>query len=180
MVDLQPADITEFWNWFISNKDELPSVKPESELFQQLDARIRRWGFGWEIGPGLKKAHSFTISPNGNEQGMNTTKAIIDEAPKWADWEFYYAKQAKENWNQATIYDPDIKIDAAAWTYVLLQYPDNKVELLLKAANVKPLSQELQETVTDLILTICWGRNLKLGTSTLLSWFPSFRGGKKG
>ena len=110
---------------------------------------------------------------------MNTTKAIIDEAPKWADWEFYYAKQAKENWNQATIYDPDIKIDAAAWTYVLLQYSDNKVEVLLKAANVKPLSQELQETVTDLVLTNLLGEESKIKNIDFIELVSQFSEGER-
>jgi len=94
-----------------------------------------------------------TISPNGDKNLLGKTKEIIDKAPQLDNWEFYSAKQSKKNWHLAKLLDTDLQIDASNWTYVLLKYEDEKIEILLKADTLTKLDDELKELVADLILT---------------------------
>ena len=117
---------------------------------------------GWEIGPGLSKENSLTISPNGNKDLLDETKYIIDKAPQLEDWEFYFVKQPKENWHLAELVDTNIEIDASDWTYVLSRYEDENIEILLKADTLTNLDQETKELAADLILTNLLGEELKI------------------
>jgi hypothetical protein len=159
---MQDKDILNFWSWFARNSDNLKSNNYDQNVLDELDKIILNWGLGWEIGPGLSKENSFTISPNGNKDLLNKTNGIIDKAPLSDNWEFYSAKQSKENWHLARLVDRDIEIDASNWTYVLLKYEDENVEILLKADTLLNLDRETQELAADLILTNLLGEKLKI------------------
>jgi|SRR5450432_1490312 hypothetical protein len=159
MLDSQ---ISDFWNWFIKNSSNLHSNDYNRLIIDELDKTISDWGLVWEIGPGLKKENSLTISPNGEKKLVNKAKGIIDKAPKLYNWEFYFAKQAKENWYLLRLVDTGVEINAADWTYVLLVYEDDKTEILVKADNLKQLDNETKELIVDLILTNLLGEELKI------------------
>ena len=157
MLDIE---IDDFWNWFKINSVHLHSDNYDTELLSKLDNIISGWGFGWEIGPGLTQANSLSISPNGDKGLMKQTSKIVDKAPKLDNWEFYFFKQLKENWNKAKI--GNINIDASDWTYELLKYPDDKFEILIKADNLNPLDTSTKELAVDLVLTNLLGEKRKI------------------
>ena len=159
---MQDKDILTFWNWFTKNSVKLQSDNYDQDILDELDRTVSNWGFGWEIGPGLSKENSLTISPNGDKNLLGKTKEIIDKAPQLDNWEFYSAKQSKKNWHLAKLLDTDLQIDASNWTYVLLKYEDEKIEILLKADTLTKLDDELKELVADLILTNLLGEELKI------------------
>jgi hypothetical protein len=159
MLDNQ---ITSFWDWFTKKRHLLQSDNYDQEVLDHLDRTVCDWDLVWEIGPGLKKENSLTISPNGDKKLLEKAKNIIDKGPHLDNWEFYYSKQPKENWHKARLVDTAIEIDALSWTYVLLQYEDDKIEILLKADNLSQLGQETKELAADLILTNLLGENLKM------------------
>ena len=161
-VNMQDKDIQNFWSWFAKNSNSLQSDNYEKSLLDKLDKTISNWGLVWEVGPGLLKENSLTISPNGDQELLDKTNYIIDKAPQLDNWEFFNAKQPKENWYLATLVDTGFEIDASNWTYVLLKYEDEKIEILLKADSLVNLDIETKELVADLILTNLLGEKLKI------------------
>jgi hypothetical protein len=159
MLDNQ---VTRFWRWFAKNSHRLYSDSYETDLLHQLDRTISEWNLTWEIGPGMTKKNSLTISPHGNNDLLDKAKSIIGEAPIIDDWEFYYSKQPKENWYNARLVDRAFDIDASDWTYVLYQYEDNKIEIVLKADSLSRLDKETKELAADLVLTNLLGEKLKM------------------
>lgn len=159
---MKDKDILNFWSWFTKNSGNLHLDNYDKIILNELDRIISDWGLTWEIGPGLSKENSFTISPNGDKELLSKTKSIIDKAPQLNNWEFYFAKQSKENWYLARLVDTDFEIDASYWTYVLLKYEDAKIEILLKADTLSKLDKEIKQLAADLILTNLLGEELKI------------------
>lgn len=159
MLDYQ---ITDFWGWFEKKSDRLQCDNCDVDLLKELDETMSNWNVGWEIGPGFAKPNSLTISPNGNKELLDKTNKIINRAPKLEDWEFYSWKQPKENWHKAKLIDKKHEVDAIDWTYVLLKYTDNKIEVLIKADNLTELNADDKELAVDLILTNLMGEKRKI------------------
>lgn len=159
---MQEKDILKFWIWFAKKSYSLHSSTYDKNVLDELDRIISNWGLSWEIGPGLSKENSLTISPNGNRELLSKTNSIVDKAPKLDDWEFYFAKQPKENWHLARLPETNFEIDASKWTYILLKYDDEKIEILLKADSLSKLDKEMKQLVADLILTNLLGEELKI------------------
>jgi len=158
----QDKDIFNFWSWFVKNSNNLNSNNYDQNILNELDKMISDWGLVWEIGPGLLKENSLTISPNGNKDLLNETNSIISKAPKLDNREFYSAKQSKANWHLARLLDLDFEVDASNWSYVLLKYEDEKIKILLKADSLSNLDQETKELAADLVLTNLLGEKLKI------------------
>jgi hypothetical protein len=159
---MQDKEILNFWSWFSKNSNSLQSDSYDQNILDELDNIISNWDLGWEIGPGLSKENSLTISPNGNKNLLDITNGIIDKAPMLDNWDFYSTKQSKENWHLARLVGTDFEIDASNWKYVLLKYEDGKVEILIKADTLSDLDKETKELAVDLILTNLLGEKLKI------------------
>src|SRR5215475_7133011 len=129
MLDSQ---IDDFWKWFIRESKNFNSTSSNSKFLSTIDSTISSWGLGWEVGPGFEKEDSFTISPNGTQSLVELTNRIIERAPVLEKWEFYSWKQAKDNWNSIRIFNGMYEFNANDWKYVLLKYPDDKIEILIK------------------------------------------------
>jgi len=155
-------DILNFWSWFVKNTNSLQSHNYDKTILSKLDKIITNWGLVWEVGPGLSKENSLTISPNGDKDLLTKTDSIIGKAPYSDNWEYYNAKQPKQNWHLAKLVDTGIEIDASGWTYVLLKYDDDKLEILLNADSLITLDIETKELAADLILTNLLGEKLKI------------------
>ena len=175
---MQDRDIINFWSWFIKNSASLHSDNYDKNILNELDRTISNWGLSWEIGAGLSKENSFTISPNGDKELLSKTKDFIDKAPQLDNWEFYSAKQPKENWHLAKLVDTHFEIDASKWTYVLLKYEDEKMEILLKADTLSKLDNETKEIAADLILTNLLGEELKIRKIDFIEVVEKFDGEK--
>ncbi|HSQ44293.1 MAG TPA: hypothetical protein VLM16_04810 [Ginsengibacter sp.] len=159
---MQDKEILNFWNWFVKNSDNLYPGTYDQNVLNELDRIITNWGLTWEIGPALSKNYSLTISPNGDKELLDTTNYIIDKAPQLDGWEFYSTKQPKENWHLLRLVDTGLEIDASSWTYVLLKYEDEKIEILLKADSLANLDTERKALAVDQILTNLLGEKLKI------------------
>ncbi|MGN6494768.1 MAG: hypothetical protein ACTHLE_22460 [Agriterribacter sp.] len=164
--------IDEFWEWFKQHSHKL-SLYDEFAL-RELDQKMLGWELGWEIGPGFKETNSFTISPCGNISLLEKAKRILDRAPELSMWEFFSWKQPKENWFILKLPDVPFEIDASDWTYILLRYPDDKFEILLKADNIIELSQFHRELIPDLIITNLLGEKKKIEMIDLVNIVAEF------
>lgn len=157
MVEKKPID---FWNWFAENSNHLHSDTYDKALLDKLDEIITLWGLTWEIGPGLTKENSLTISPNGDKDLLEQASKIISIAPEFEHWEFYASKQPKHNWHIAKF--DGIEIDATEWTFILFKYPDGKNEIVIQADNLKHLDTLTKELAADLVLTNLLGEKTKI------------------
>lgn len=157
---MSDSQLNTFWKWFAENSTQLHSDSFDLLVLSELDAIISSLGFGWEIGPGLIKESSLTISPNGDKQLLEQSSKMVDNAPALPNWEFYPSKQPKENWDKANL--KGITVDAAKWTYFLLRYPDGKNEIVIQADNLLEIDISVKETAVDLILTNLLGEKRKI------------------
>lgn len=124
-----------FWEWFLNHKKEIEEINLNHLFIKDLEAKIKILGdFIWEIGPGLKKPFAFTISPGGDPALLVETKEIISYAPALEEWEFYYSKQIKEwdNYFDIFINGEKRRIDISKWEYVLFEYEDNTLDIIIK------------------------------------------------
>jgi len=153
---------------------QTPIITLRCTPLEQLDNAISKWNLVWEIGPGLIKENSFTISPNGNITLSAFANYIIKSAPTLDNWEFYSWKQPKENWYAAKLSNSNSEVNAIDWTYVLLQYPDDKFEILIKADNLKPFATGTKELAVDLVLTNLLGEKKKMEELVLIDIVDEF------
>jgi hypothetical protein len=175
MLDSQ---IDDFWNWFTRESKDLKSTDSDMKFLRALDTTISSWGFGWEIGPGIEKDFSFTISPSGDLNLLQLTDRIIERAPILEKWEFYSWKQAKESWNIVRNFAEMFEFKANDWQYVLLKYPDNKTEILVKTNNLEILNKKQKELAVDLVLTNLLGEKRKMEEIDFISVVDQFESDK--
>jgi hypothetical protein len=132
-----------FWDWFRQVADVLAANVENATLIRELDRQVRSLDpkLSWEIGPGLSKPWQLVISPNLNRGLRETTREIVARAPLLPAWEFHAARQPKKWHYRLELGGDKMPIDASAWTFILIQYPDGSHEVLLKGKDLPPLSK---------------------------------------
>jgi len=157
---MQDKTIDSFWKWFNENKDKIESDNYNPTILDHLDKTISDWNLDWEVGPGQFKRNSLTISPDGDEELLPLTEHIIDRSPSIDNWEFYSTKQPKANWNLLELTQNNISVNASEWEYVILKYDDGKIEILVKADDLKSYDKETKEIIVKIVLTNLLGEKL--------------------
>lgn len=150
MISTPLKKIDDFWSWFGKSADQLSLGKKSS--IRQLGVKVESLGdYGWEIGPGFHgdgESKSFVLSPKGNPELLEQTKAIIAKAPYIDNWEFWPAKPPKK-WNRKFYFTSrngdKVAVDASTWKYTLLRYDDGLLEIIFYAPNLFELSEALRE-----------------------------------
>jgi hypothetical protein len=146
-------EIKEFWEWFKINSTRLQSDIIDDDTIKQIDTRITNFGLRWEVGPGVAKVNSLTISPNGDFEKLELVKEFIDNAPTLDTWEFYNFKQPKPNhWDRLELPKYNINISASNWTYTLLRYQDGKKEVLIKGDSLADIDSDYKVGVAEMVL----------------------------
>ena len=159
-------DATALWNWFRTNADQLADNYKNSPLLHHLDIQLRRINprLSWEIGPGISKPLQLVVSPNLDRHLREIARAVVSAAPTLRDWEFHFARQPKK-WNykfELSKGKSALPMDASAWTFVLLKYPDGTREILLKAAGAAKLTRKQRDTAAAIVLESVLGEELLL------------------
>lgn len=154
-----------FWNWFLENKNSMETLNHNHPFINEIDTQINSLGnFVWETGPGKKKSMAFTISPNGDPNLLEEAKNIISFAPKLDNWEFHYFKQVKDwdNYFDVIIKDKKHRIDISKWQYVLYQYDDNTLDIVIKP---DPFLKDYHEDIygiSEMILDSLVGEKIRI------------------
>ena len=164
--------IMNLWCWFFANELRIRksidnNLREEQELIvQNLDNLILDMGrFSWDIGPGVDKAWSLTISPNGDKKLLEQTKAIIALAPELENWEFYHAKQAKSSDRMLALYDAKMDlqpVDTNCWHYAMLANKEGGYKLLIEATNIEHLDKETAHVAANLFVINEIGEEAKI------------------
>jgi len=155
------SQIKDFWEWFEYKSKQIGSDIYDQDFLNEIDTTISNWELGWEIGPGISKPNSLTISPNGNIDLIEKVNEVVHKAPTLDEWEIFSFKQPKENWHSALV-DSNLEVNAQSWTYQLLAYPDEKIEILVNADNIHHLPRETKDLIVDLVITNLLGEKIKM------------------
>ena len=168
--------IEHFWKWFMEHEEKFRIVTHPNLVREMLDNQVLQFGvFYWEIGEGLEKPHTFTISPNGNEKMLQRSEAIMELAPDLPLWEFYAAKPARDWDFTFEMFDSFMvkrKIDAADWEYIIRMTPERKIRLLLYAENVDFLDMEDKLVAAHLVINNIIGEADKINYVDSVSFIP--------
>jgi hypothetical protein len=159
-------NVDEFWAWFYENSQNFGEKFDNRELLAELDSRITTLGpFSWEIGPGKFQENSLVISPNGDLEVLEYSKAVVEKAKQWPGWEFYYAKPPKK-WELKFDYqvneDRTVQIDASLWQYVLAEYEDGTFEIVIKLHPLLDLNDQDQLSVAEIVLDGILGEEMRM------------------
>lgn len=163
---VEDRKIIDFWKWFTDNEKKLESDKITNQLVDELNHRILSLGdFNWEIREGIEKGNMLIISPGGDVSLLKETKKIIELSPALVNWEFYYYKPAKDwDFHFSLEEGNNIKrmINAGDWEYVLLKFPDETYDILIKADNLKFFQENERLVAVDIVLESILGEELSL------------------
>ena len=158
--------IDEFWAWFRGIAKQLESDDENAILVTELDKRMRLLapGLSWEIGPGLLSPMQFVVSPELDRDRREQARAIIKRAPVLTGWEFHSARQPK-SWDYSIeLYTGGrvVRLNASGWTFVLLRYPDNAYEILIRGDNIDFLNDDERVEVATILLESILGEDALL------------------
>ncbi|SIQ98752.1 hypothetical protein [Chryseobacterium sp. RU33C] len=95
------------------------------------------------------------ISCGGNKELFQSAKHIISLAPNIPIWEFSHYKPAKV-WDFSLSIKDTLgfgdSISVSNWEYVLLKFPDNTFDIIVKCPNITNLKDDDKYTLIDIVL----------------------------
>jgi len=147
--------IASFWKWFSDHSSELSAPSIPDLLITELEQRlflIHR--LDWEIGPGLKEANLFALSPRGDRETLCLTRYIIADAPKIKGWEFHPAKP-RRTWNlifNLMVDREPVEVDAKLWEFVAYKFNDGTYDLIFKPHLGKTLTEDYLHWAATIIV----------------------------
>jgi hypothetical protein len=128
--------IAAFWRWFATVAERLDQSFTQPDLIAALEERVGKLGpVAWELGPGVRAANAFVISPDGDPDAIPLAAKVIAAAPAMRGWEFHAWKLAKP-YGEAIIVDGK-EIRVAGWRYLLRRYPDGLFDIAILAPNLR-------------------------------------------
>jgi hypothetical protein len=165
-MEFNKLDTQMFWHWFSRHYNELGENFENDKTLAELDNRIMGLGdFAWEIGPGTKDNNQLVISPGGNLDLLPITKQIVSSAMNIPGWVFIYAKPPKE-WKLIFNFQKGngevIEINASKWKYVLLNYEDDGLEIILQTFYLTNLSEEDKLIAAEILLDGILGEEARM------------------
>jgi hypothetical protein len=82
--------IAAFWRWFATVAERLDQSFTQPDLIAALEERVGKLGpVAWELGPGVRAANAFVISPDGDPDAIPLAAKVIAAAPAMRGWEFH-------------------------------------------------------------------------------------------
>lgn len=160
---INSAKINEFWLWFERIYSEFEEELDNSLLISDLDEKVCSLGdFTWELGPGQMKKYQLVISPGGDIEKLPLTEYIVSFAPEIAEWEFYAAKQKKEDGFIFYYGSNEYKVDANEWTYYLLKFNDEFFDIVIIADNILTFDELDQQAIGEILLDNILGEKMRI------------------
>lgn len=180
------SDIAVFWSWFAEHASRFGDKFQNRPLLDELDGRVSALGpVGWEVGPGFHhpEGNALAISPRGNAELLPLTRTIVAQAPDCPGWEFHAALPPKV-WKRTFVLEdsggPDIRVDASAWRYLLLRFPDGIVDIVLKGVGIETWSEEVRASAATVLVMGELGEELFLTRVHVAELVSAFEDGQEG
>lgn len=134
MQSINQKIIDTFWKWFESVSERLATLLDEyqtTEIANIVSPRVKKLSklVGWEIGPGLKKEYSFSLTFKGKKETIFLVEQIVNLAPKLDEWEINCGRPPKMWDGRFSLRNKrgqTIEIDSSDWSYTLTAFDNNK------------------------------------------------------
>jgi len=154
-LDTNP--IGRFWIWFRDNVRLLELRPTDPDLCYQLGERIDSIDprLEWEIGPAkCGTGWQLVVSPGRDPEMMTLARKVVLEAPQLSNWTFESLRPPKKWGDELHIAQRNGElalVNVSQWAFVILQYPDGVLEILISCeGNVPP--PEVDRTVAGEIV----------------------------
>lgn len=162
-----PSDerVRSFWAWFEQVAPTLASQLDEQEAIAELDRRVSDLGdFAWEVGPGFSARHMLAISPDGEVDLLEVTRAIVAMAPNMSGWEFYSSRQPRPltAFTLERVGGQRVQVDPRTWRYVLFRHPDGVFDLVVEMADLAEASDEEKYSAAVVFADASLGEGVRL------------------
>jgi len=163
---LNKQEINKFWDWFYKNSQNFGDKFENKRLLAELEARVTRLGpFSWEVGPCEVEKNALVISPNGDQELLKYSKAVVAYAKPCPDWEFHYSKPPKKwdlKFDFKRIEGKNVPIDPSPWQYMLAQYEDETFEIIIKSTPLLDLNDDDKLSVAEIVLDGILGEEVRI------------------
>jgi len=163
-----------FWQWFRQNQSQIThlySAKNFNDLSTAINREIDRVDvhLAWEIGPGRRKPHLFTISSEGNLELRYIAEQMIGLAPELTEWEFYSSRPPRQPAARVTLPERGIDFDTSTWRFVPVERPDKgRLDLLILDEKLGLSEREASLKAVSIYL------DQLLGEETVETWIGKF------
>jgi len=150
--------VKQFWDWFIDNEYQFREVTDTKTVVELLNNQVLEFGvFAWELGVGVEKPHSFTISPNGDKKRLFLSRQIFKQAPALQHWEFNYCRPVRKDWD------------------LTFEVEDNqKIAILLKATNIVTIDFDDLPSIADLVVNNMLGEERRINDVHSIRFIDDF------
>jgi hypothetical protein len=160
MTPVENSKIDQFWNWFSSNSETLEAHLCEAQeemLAYLISPRVDELSekVGWEIGPGVKKEFSFSLTFKGSRDVIPLVEKIVSRAPSLSDWEFNCGRPPKSWDGRFSLRDKAggvIELDCSDWTYTLLAFDGNKFFDITFIGNLPPMDRRSSRQACNVVV----------------------------
>lgn len=169
------------WDWFVENEPKIRAcIIDDDEEHQEfivhhLNELILDLGtFTWEIGQDRNSSLFMIISPNGDREGLKTTRQVVSKCPKLTNWNFHPARPAKEWDRQLSVYNEVmdlVDLDASEWCYRLENAGEDKFNIAF-SGNDK-LDEEAANRASNLVLVNEIGEEMRIRRFERITYLPA-------
>ena len=171
--------VKQFWDWFIDNEYQFREVTDTKTVVELLNNQVLEFGmFAWEIGVGIEKPHSFTISPNGDKKRLFLSRQIFKQAPELHHWEFNYCRPVRKDWDLTfEVFNSSMikqVYDASKWEFVLEEEENQKIAILLKATNIVTIDFDDLPSIADLVVNNMLGEERRINDVHSIRFIDDF------
>ena len=171
--------IKQFWDWFIDNEYQFREVTDTKTVVELLNNQVLEFGvFAWELGVGVEKPHSFTISPNGDKKRLFLSRQIFKQAPELQHWEFNYCRPVRKDWDLTfEVFNSSMikqVYDASKWEFVLEEEDNQKIAILLKATNIVTIDFDDLPSIADLVVNNMLGEERRINDVHSIRFIDDF------
>ena len=171
--------VKQFWDWFIDNEYQFREVTDTKTVVELLNNQVLEFGvFAWELGVGVEKPHSFTISPNGDKKRLFLSRQIFKQAPELQHWEFNYCRPVRKDWDLTfEVFNSSMikqVYDASKWEFVLEEEDNQKIAILLKATNIVTIDFDDLPSIADLVVNNMLGEERRINDVHSIRFIDDF------
>lgn len=164
--------INRFWTWFKAESSELASLLDTSqtiEIAERVGSEVERLskGIGWELGPGLKRDYSFTITFNGQRDRIPLVERIVAFAPDLKRWEINCGRPPKV-WDGRFVlrnrFGESIEVNSGEWSYTLVAFDSNSFFDVKLIGSLPAMDEAAKIQACDIVV------QAELGERERLEW----------
>jgi hypothetical protein len=152
--------IDHFWMWFKSESSDLAYLLDSSqtrEITKRVGSEVKKLTkeIGWELGPGLKREYSFSLTFNGCKDTIPLVERIVRCAPNLNQWEINCGRPPKA-WDGRFVmknrFGESVAIDSSTWSYMLVGFDGNRFFDVKLFGSIPSLDAAARNQACDIVI----------------------------